>query len=128
MPDSVITGFDHASILVRDTEKALEFYSGVLGLKTDPARPQLAYRGSFLDLGDGKQIHLIELPSVDPYEGRPEHGGRDRHTALRVHDLDEVKRRLETAGISYTLSSSGRRALFCRDYDANALEFIESPD
>lgn len=126
MPDCVITGFDHVSVLVRNTDKALEFYSGVLGLKKDPGRPELAYGGAFLDLGDGKQIHLIELPSVDPYDGRPEHGGRDRHTALRVHDLDEVIRRLDTAGITYTLSSSGRRALFCRDYDANALEFIET--
>jgi len=32
--------------------------------------------------------------------------------------------RLDAAGISYTPSRSGRAALFCRDPDGNALEFI----
>jgi len=29
--------------------------------------------------------------------------------------------------ISFTMSSSGRKALFCRDPDGNALEFIQKP-
>jgi hypothetical protein len=29
------------------------------------------------------------------------------------------------AGVSYTASKSGRAALFCRDPDANTLEFVE---
>ena len=122
---SMITGFDHVSVLVKDTERALEFYQGVLGLELDESRPKLSYAGAFLNLGDGRQIHLIELPSPDPIDGRPKHGGRDRHTALRVNDLDNLIDRLESAGIKYTLSSSGRRALFCRDPDANAIEMIE---
>jgi glyoxylase I family protein len=32
---------------------------------------------------------------------------------------------LEKAEIKFTRSKSGRRAMFCRDPDANALEFIE---
>ncbi len=32
---------------------------------------------------------------------------------------------LEAAEIPFTLSSSGRRALFCRDFDGNAFEFVE---
>jgi glyoxylase I family protein len=32
---------------------------------------------------------------------------------------------LDKAKLTYTLSSSGRRALFCRDYDGNTLELIE---
>jgi glyoxylase I family protein len=35
--------------------------------------------------------------------------------------------RLDVAGIPYTLSRSGRRAIFCRDPDGNALELIELP-
>jgi hypothetical protein len=27
-------------------------------------------------------IHLMELPNPDPLEGRPAHGGRDRHTCV----------------------------------------------
>ena len=125
MTKGVIKGFDHASVLVKDTGRALEFYSGVLGLEQDPDRPQLPYPGAWLNLGEGGQIHLIELPSPDPVQGRPEHGGRDRHTALTVTDIDAVIAALEKRELPYTLSSSGRRALFCRDYDGNTLELIE---
>ena len=44
-----------------------------------------------------------------------------------VQDLDGLAGRLELAGIPYTRSRSGRAALFCRDPDANALEFIPAP-
>ena len=33
--------------------------------------------------------------------------------------------RLEEGGVPYTLSASGRRALFFRDPDANTLEVVE---
>lgn len=125
MAKGVIRGFDHASVLVKDTARALEFYIGVLGLEHDHGRPELAYPGAWLNLGEGGQIHLIELPNPDPVENRPEHGGRDRHTALTVSSLDAVITELDRAKLAYTLSSSGRRALFCRDYDGNTLELIE---
>ncbi len=114
----------HVSLLVSDTQKALQFYCGVLGLKPIE-RPNFPFPGAWLEVSELQQIHLIELPSPDPKEGRPAHGGRDRHFALVVPDLDEIRRRLEEAGIPYSVSKSGRRALFCRDPDANAIEFIE---
>jgi glyoxylase I family protein len=54
-----------------------------------------------------------------------EHGGRDRHVALSVADMDVLMAALEAAGVAYTLSRSGRRALFCRDPDGNAIELVE---
>ena len=125
MDKAVIKGFHHASVLVKDTDRALEFYTGVLGLERNHDRPALSYPGAWLDLGDGGQIHLIELPNPDPIDGRPTHGGRDRHTALTVSNLAIVIANLELARMPYTLSSSGRRALFCRDFDGNTLELIE---
>ncbi|UCB56076.1 MAG: VOC family protein [Thiotrichales bacterium] len=125
MSAGLVDGIDHVSVLVADTNRALEFYRDVLGMDVDDKRPELAYPGAFLNLGDGRQIHLIELPNPDPLDGRPAHGGRDRHTALRIHSLDQMIARLEAAKIAYTLSSSGRRALFCRDFDGNAYELVE---
>ena len=115
----------HASVLVRDTATALAFYCGVLELPLDAGRPDLGYPGAWLTVG-AQQIHLLELPDPDPTSGRPAHGGRDRHTALYIGDLDQLISRLVQAGITHTLSRSGRRALFCRDPDGNALEFIET--
>ncbi len=118
-----IEAIHHVSLIVADTRRALGFYMGVLGMET-AERPDLGFPGAWLRIGS-RQIHLLELPNPDPRTGRPEHGGRDRHLAMTVRDLDSLIADLETAGVAYTLSRSGRRALFCRDPDGNALEFIE---
>ncbi|MBN2885624.1 MAG: VOC family protein [Chromatiaceae bacterium] len=113
----------HVSLLVADTERALAFYRDLLGLEVDSARPALPFAGVWLRIGE-RGLHLLELPNPDPTEGRPAHGGRDRHLALSVVNLDALRERLDAAGIGYSLSRSGRRALFCRDPDGNALELI----
>ncbi|MBK5941458.1 VOC family protein [Halochromatium roseum] len=120
----LIHAIHHVSLIVADTERALGFYRDLLGLEVEPGRPDLGYPGAWLKLG-GQQIHLLELPNPDPVEARPDHGGRDRHLAATVADLDAVAAVLDAAGIAYRLSRSGRRALFTRDPDANALELIE---
>ena len=108
---------------VTDMARARKFYEGVLGLKPNPARPEMSFAGIWYDIG-AAQIHLICLPGPDPVDGRPAHGGRDRHTAFAVRAFDALCARLEQAGLAYTLSQSGRRALFVRDPDGNALEFV----
>jgi len=119
-----IRAIHHVSLLVSDTGRALTFYRDLLGLVVDGARPDMDYPGAWLRM-DNAQIHLLELPDVLRGSARPEHGGRDRHVALSVADLDALVTALETAGVAYTLSRSGRRALFCRDPDGNAIELVE---
>jgi glyoxylase I family protein len=114
----------HASLIVAETARSLRFYQGVLGLEPIAERPDLGYPGAWLRVGHG-QIHLLELPNPDPVEGRPAHGGRDRHLAMTVPALDPLVEALTDAGVTFSASRSGRRALFCRDPDGNALEFIE---
>lgn len=114
----------HVSLIVSDTRRSLAFYRDLLGLVEDPSRPDLGYPGAWLAVGEGLQLHLLELPNPDPVEGRPAHGGRDRHVAFRVDDLRALQARLDARGVPYTLSRSGRPALFCRDPDGNACELI----
>jgi len=114
----------HVSLLVADLERSRAFYEGVLGLQPSPARPDLGFAGVWYDVG-GCQIHLINLPNPDPVTGRPEHGGRDRHTAFGVRGLAQLQARLEAAGLPCSRSRSGRAALFLRDPDGNALELVE---
>jgi len=118
-----MTRLHHVSLIVADTARALAFYRDLLGLAVVPERPDLGYPGAWLQLGQA-QIHLLELPNPDPLENRPAHGGRDRHVALEVDDFESLKQRLEAHRVAYTLSRSGRRALFCRDPDRNAVEII----
>lgn len=120
----VVRAIDHCSLIVADTRKALEFYTGILGLEVDVSRPDLGYPGVWLQLANG-QVHLMELPDPDVNSVRPEHGGRDHHLALQVSNLDLLIQRLQLAGINYSKSKSGRAALFCRDYDGNAIELVE---
>ncbi|GAB4117752.1 MAG: hypothetical protein Fur0026_06350 [Sideroxydans sp.] len=121
----MILGIHHATFLCADLVRARVFYEKTLGLKPDPARPQMSFAGVWYDLAPGQQIHLMLLPDPAADLPRPAHGGRDRHLALGVRDLSLLAARLDEAGIAYTQSQSGRRALFCRDPDQNALEFIE---
>ncbi|MGM0412071.1 MAG: VOC family protein [Pseudomonadota bacterium] len=117
-----ITDIHHVAVLVADLERSLVFYRDLLGLAEDPARPDLGYPGAWLTVGR-RQIHLMVLPDPDAGAERPEHGGRDRHIALAVDDLEALAQRLEAAAHPFTRSRSGRAALFCRDPDGNALEF-----
>jgi glyoxylase I family protein len=120
----MITGILHASLISSDLARTCAFYEGVLGLQPAPNRPAMSYDGVWYNVAPNQQIHILLLPNPEAGLQRPQHGGRDRHVALAVSDLAELIERLNRAGIAYTLSSSGRRALFCRDPDGNALELI----
>jgi len=121
---ALVKGIDHCSLIVSSTVKALGFYKGILGLEIDDSRPDLGYPGAWLQVG-AHQIHLLEVPNPYSTENRPAHGGRDFHVALSVSHLDVVIKRLDAANIPYSKSKSGRQALFCCDYDGNAIELLE---
>ncbi|CAL1413973.1 unnamed protein product [Linum trigynum] len=124
--DYGVVGVHHVGILCENLERSIEFYQGMLGLEINEARPhdKLPYRGAWLWVG-AEMIHLMELPNPDPLTGRPQHGGRDRHACLAIRDVSKLKEILDQAGHPYTLSRSGRPAIFTRDPDANALEFTQ---
>lgn len=115
----------HITWLVSNLEHARQFYEDVLGLRLDESRPDLGFTGVWYTLGSGQQIHLMELPNPDPANGRPVHGGRDRHVALAVDDVEGIAVALEGAGVQFTRSQSGRSALFVRDPDGNTFELVE---
>jgi glyoxylase I family protein len=121
----MITGILHASFLTADLMKSRAFYEGVLGLQPDPNRPVMSFEGVWYNVAVNQQIHLLFLPNPEAGLQRPAHGGRDRHVALAVSGIVQLIARLDQAGVAYTLSQSGRSALFCRDPDGNALEFVE---
>ncbi len=116
----------HVTFISGNLTRSRAFYQDLLGLPPDPNRPAMSFDGIWYDLAGGQQLHLMLLPNVEGGLTRPAHGGRDRHVAFTVMDLDALIAKLQGAGIAYTLSQSGRRALFCRDPDDNALEFIAS--
>ena len=67
----------------------------------------------------------MELPDPDRDSIRPAYPGRDRHVALSVDSVEKLSARLAAREVPHQLSSSGRKALFCRDPDGNGFEFVE---
>ncbi len=115
----------HATYIIKDIEISKHFYGSILGMTLNNNRPDLAYDGLWFDVGNNVQIHLLALDNPDSTVGRPEHGGHDRHVALQVESIKVLEASLIAAKIDFSVSQSGRKALFCRDPDGNALEFIE---
>jgi glyoxylase I family protein len=118
-----IVSLHHSSIVVSDLAVSRQFYENLLGLTLSNKRPNLSYDGAWYEIGE-QQIHLLVVPNCEAGLVRPEHGGVDRHIALKVADIDALKADLNRAGVHYSVSKSGRPAVFCRDPDNNALEFI----
>ena len=58
----------------------------------DDSRPALDFPGAWLAVGE-QQIHLIEIPEHIPQGPVVAHGGRDRHFALQVTELEPVQER-----------------------------------
>ena len=122
----MILGIHHATFISSDLACSRDFYEGLLGLQPDPRRPLMSFEGVWYDVAANQQIHLMSLPDPDAGAQRPLHGGRDRHVAFMVEDVKALAAHLLSAGVAFTLSQSGRQALFCRDPDGNALEFIQA--
>lgn len=76
------------------------------------------------DLARARDFYESVL-GLRPYPHRPDLPYPGAWYELGVKDMAALKSRLDAAGIAYTVSQSGRAALFCRDPDMNTLEFVE---
>jgi len=112
----------HTGIIVADIARSRAFYEGLLGLVPSDKRPAMNFEGVWYDIGLN-QLHLMVVPNPYADAELPAHGGRDYHVAFAVDDVMPIKQALDEAGVEYSMSMSGRAALFCRDPDGNALEF-----
>ena len=98
-------------------EKARSFYSGLLGLVEIPKPEPLRARGGlWFDIG-GVDLHL----SAVDVQSSPD---AQRHLGLEVADIDQLKQKLQAAGVVF---DPGRPApwprFFVHDPFGNRLEF-----
>ena len=112
-----ISGVHHISLNVSDAARANAFYTDVLGLG-EIERPDLGFPGSWLELPDGRQAHLREVPGHQAPAGQ--------HFAVRVDDIDEAIADLRGHGVD--VGDPGEIAGVCRqaffeDPSGNLIEF-----
>ncbi|PSB41766.1 VOC family protein [Chamaesiphon polymorphus] len=114
-----ITSCIHAATIVSNLDRAIAFYSGVLGLQR--VDRNLNYPGAWFQIGDF-QIHLIENADRADAKIDLNVSTRNPHIAFAVGDLDAAKQQLLAANCVVKMSNSGRAALFTQDPDGNAIE------
>jgi catechol 2,3-dioxygenase-like lactoylglutathione lyase family enzyme len=96
---------DHFTIRSRpqDVEALRDFYGDVLGLRPG-LRPDFRFPGYWMYLGDRPVVHIAgSLPVDGPIapKGRPGSTGQFDHVSFRTGDLDAVRTKLDSLGISY---------------------------
>ncbi|MGA0607134.1 VOC family protein [Phenylobacterium sp. VNQ135] len=125
-----IQGFDHIVLRVRDKDRMLAFYCGVLGLAVDRDRPEIG----LTHVRAGPQ--MIDLVTLDGPLGRmgghgPGAQGRNLdHFALQVRPYDEAAIRAHLAANAVEIVEEGRRygadgegpSLYIRDPEGNTVE------
>ena len=125
-----IQGIDHVAINVRDLDKAVEFYTKVIGLKItsrEPSKPGVEY---FLDCGPSL-IGIIQANDMSVSHQFEHEGLGANHFSFRVHakDFDAMIKRLEdhTVAIEFAKKREKSWSLYFYDLDGNKLEITAWP-
>lgn len=143
-----IRGIHHTGIIVRDLDRSIEFYHGVLGFPFS-SEPSPWFDGEELERGVGVPgarlrqccllvgddvLELLEYANREPSDG-PVHQNHlgAMHVALRVDDVGRVQAALEAQGVEFLSSAhvvddgvlAGWRWVYFHDPDGIPLELVE---
>jgi len=110
----------HVHLKVRDLARALEFYTGVLGLEVTERHGRYAF------CAFGNRHHDVALQEVGPDAGGPGPGVGLYHAAFEVDTADAlaaVHARLQERGVRVSpVDHRISKALYFEDPDGNGLE------
>lgn len=120
----------HTMIRVKDLERSVDFYTGVLGLREQ--------RRKVLEKADATLVFLVDDAANHAIELTYNHDGRDYdlgnqfgHFALGVPDLEAARTELAGHGVEfsrgpYQVSAGGSMIAFIQDPDGIEIELIET--
>ena len=117
----------HTMIRVRDMDKSLEFYCGLLGLK-EKRRKDLGDEATLIFLSDDSGNYFLELTYNK--DGRDYTiGDQFGHLAFHVDNLEKVIFEVEQQNWWYRKSkpTSSSKYIFIKDPDGYDIEIIEKP-
>jgi catechol 2,3-dioxygenase-like lactoylglutathione lyase family enzyme len=111
----IVERTDFVSVPVTDMQRSKAFYADTLGLEqvSDGGFPEY-------QLGENVSLYLLSMEAVGSRFTAP----HSAHVALRVPDVAEARRELESRGVSFagaTLDTGVCHMAFFNDPDGNAL-------
>jgi methylmalonyl-CoA epimerase len=96
---------DHIGIAVRSLEESLRFYTDLIGLELKASETVESERVNVAMLPAGTAVGAPRIELLEPADEKSviarfleKHGPGLHHIALRVEDLSETAKRLESAG------------------------------
>ena len=123
----------HTMLRVRDLEKSVAFYTGLLGMSVMRRResPDRGETVAYVGYGDEDSHHALEIVQEhDPPESY-HHGNTYGHIALAVPDVQTLSETLMAAGVEFTVppqpvrAGSPNRLAFLKDPDGYEIELTE---
>lgn len=119
----------HVSLPVRKLRDARDFYCGILGLR-EVSRPKLrGFEGVWLELPDGRQLHLLESDNAAYPDKNSAINFRDAHLAIQVPDEHALRRAFDfLKGRSIVVDGNIENAvakylgIYFRDQDGHMIE------
>ena len=116
-----IESIDHTALNVRDMERAIPFYEGIMGLQR-AERPEMGLPGAWYQIGES-QLHLIQTPEGVDVGTRPgELSPIAGHLALRVDDFEAARIRFAEHDIEILDLGPQGDQFWVRDPDGNTIE------
>jgi catechol 2,3-dioxygenase-like lactoylglutathione lyase family enzyme len=110
-----ITGISHVAFYSSNLGAAKDFYAGLLGLATEPSRPNLYHVGS----------QAVELEALPPNHGTD----LISHVAFATSDVEGVRKYLASHGVSVPekVNTGGDGTLWfaMKDPEGNPIEFVQ---
>ena len=114
-----ILAYHHATLFARDLDLSVRFFRDTLGMKLMPHEEFTKENVRFFQATNGSQIHVLQDDDTN----------ERLHVAMEVDDLDEVYRRIVSAGCRIEHEPDrrpdGSRFFFCRDFEGNRVEFTQ---
>ena len=125
-----VMGIDHVAFNVRELDKALEFYTKVIGLKVterEPSKPGIEY---FLDCGPSL-LGIIQAQDLSTSHLFANEGLGANHFSFRVHssDFEAMITHLEKHQVKIEFAKKRPKSwsLYFYDLDGNKLEATAWP-
>src|SRR3989338_9254354 len=125
-----ILGIDHVAVNVRDIDKAVGFYTRVIGLKITQREPSKPGIECFLDCGPSL-IGIIQAKDLETSHPFANEGLGANHFSFRIHanDFDPMIKRLEDHNVNIEFAKKRDKSwsLYFYDLDGNKLEVTAWP-